>query len=102
MAARSQRLREGLAAIVAPIGAYVQGSTTVFGLGFGPGPIRTMREGWRNDADKMMEFKRALWASGIYTKPTPRDIWYLSTEHSDEDVQATLDRVADAARLLAG
>ena len=102
MASRSRRLREGLAEIVAPIGCYVQGTTTLFGLGFGPGPIHSMREGWRNDAGKMMEFKRALWASGVYTKPTPRDIWYLSTEHSAEDVQATLDRVADAVALLGG
>jgi glutamate-1-semialdehyde 2,1-aminomutase len=101
MAERSQRLRAGLAELVAPIGCYVQGTTTVFGLGFGPGPIRTMREGWQNDTAKMMEFKRALWASGVYTKPTPRDIWYLSTEHSDEDVAATLERV-EAAITLTG
>jgi len=101
MAERSERLRAGLAELVAPIGCYVQGTTTVFGLGFGPGPIRTMREGWQNDAAKMMEFKRALWACGLYTKPTPRDIWYLSTEHSDEDVAATLERVETAIALTA-
>jgi len=101
MAERSGRLRAGLAELVAPIGCYVQGTTTVFGLGFGPGPIRTMREGWQNDAAKMMEFKRALWACGLYTKPTPRDIWYLSTEHSDEDVAATLERVETAIALTA-
>lgn len=101
MAERSQRLRAGLADLVAPIGCYVQGTTTLFGLGFGPGPIHTMREGWQNDASKMMEFKRALWASGVYTKPTPRDIWYLSTEHSDEDVAATLERVEAAVTLTA-
>ncbi len=101
MAELSQRLRAGVAEIVNPIGCYVQGTTTVFGLGFGPAPVRNMRDGWRNDADKMMEFKRALWASGLYTKPTPRDIWYLSTEHSDRDIDETLERVADAVTLIA-
>jgi glutamate-1-semialdehyde aminotransferase len=37
----------------------------------------------------------------VYTKPTPRDIWYLSTEHSDEDVAATLERVEAAVTLTA-
>ncbi len=100
MAARSQRLRAGLEEIVRPEGGYVQGTTTVFGLGFGPGPIRTMRDAWHNDTAKMMDFKRALWSVGLYTKPTPRDIWYLSTEHSDEDVDVTLERAAEAVRLM--
>jgi glutamate-1-semialdehyde 2,1-aminomutase len=100
MADRSQRLRAGLSEIVRPIGCYIQGTTTLFGLGFGPGPLRSMRDGWRNDADKMMDFKRALWASGLYTKPTPRDIWYLSTEHSDQDVDDTLYRAASAVTLM--
>ncbi len=100
MADLSQRLRAGLAKIVSPLGCYVQGTTTVFGLGFGPAPVRNMRDGWRNDPDRMMELKRALWASGIYTKPTPRDIWYLSTEHSDRDIDETLERAADAVTLI--
>ena len=100
MASRSQRLRGGLAEIVLPLGGYAQGTTTLFGLGFGPGPVRTMRDGWRNDTAKMMDFKRALWSVGLYTKPTPRDIWYLSTEHTDEDVDITLERAAEAVRLM--
>jgi glutamate-1-semialdehyde 2,1-aminomutase len=100
MADRSQRLRAGLAEIVKPIGCYVQGTTTLFGLGFGPGPIRSMRDGWRNDTDKMMEFKRALWSTGLYTKPTPRDIWYLSTEHGDEEIDLTLDRATRAVEFM--
>ena len=79
-----------MAELVAPIGGYVQGSTTVFGVAFGPGPIRSMREGWRNDAERVMALKRELRLRGVYTKPTPRDIWYVSTEHTDADVETTL------------
>jgi glutamate-1-semialdehyde 2,1-aminomutase len=96
----SQRLRAGLAEILAPLGGYVQGTNTLFGLGFGPGPVETMREGWRNDVPAMMELKRALWSVGVYTKPTPRDIWYLSTEHTARDIEITLDRAAQAVRLV--
>jgi glutamate-1-semialdehyde 2,1-aminomutase len=98
MARLSQDLRAGLADLVAPIGGYVQGSTTVFGVAFGPGPIRNMRDGWRNDVDRVMAFKRELRLRGVYTKPTPRDIWYVSTAHTDADVAITLEVATDAAK----
>jgi glutamate-1-semialdehyde 2,1-aminomutase len=96
----SLRLRQGIANLVEPIGGYVQGSTTLFSVGFGPGPIASMRDGWRNDWERAMDFKRELRIRGVYTKPTPRDIWYLSTVHSDEDVDQTLEVAAAAARAL--
>jgi glutamate-1-semialdehyde aminotransferase len=72
---------------------------TMSGIGFGPGPLRTMRDGWRNNTEKIMELKRALWSTGVYTKPTPRDIWYVSTEHTEADIDETLERAAEAVRL---
>jgi glutamate-1-semialdehyde 2,1-aminomutase len=96
----SLRLRQGIAELVEPIGGYVQGSTTLFSVAFGAGPIAGMREGWRNNWERAMAFKRELRIRGVYTKPTPRDIWYLSTVHSDEDVDLTLEVAAAAARAL--
>ena len=100
MARLSRRLRDGLEKIVQPHGGDVQGSTTVFGVAFGPGPIRSMREGWRNDGAKVLAFKKELKVRGVYTKPTPRDIWYVSTEHNDADVDFTLNVAARAADAL--
>jgi glutamate-1-semialdehyde 2,1-aminomutase len=96
----SRRLRAGIAELIGPLGGYVQGTSTMFGIGFGPGPLRTMRDGWRNSTGKIMELKRALWSTGVYTKPTPRDIWYVSTEHTEADIDQTLDRAAEAVRLV--
>jgi glutamate-1-semialdehyde 2,1-aminomutase len=96
MAALSTRLREGLAAMLRPIGGYVQGTSTMFGIGFGPGPGSNMRELWRNDADRIFELKRELRLRGVYTKPTPRDVWYVSTAHTVGDIDETLYS-ADAA-----
>jgi glutamate-1-semialdehyde 2,1-aminomutase len=100
MESLSGRLRKELQALIEPIGGYVQGTNTVFGLGFGPGEIRTMRDGWRNSTERIMQLKGALWSRGVYTKPTPRDIWYVSTEHTEEDVEATVERFAEAVSLL--
>ena len=47
-----------------------------------------------------MRFKMALRIRGVYTKPTPRDIWYVSTEHTDEDVDITLDAASRAVEDL--
>lgn len=96
----STRLREGIAAAVAPIGGYVQGTTTMFGIGFGPGPINSMREGWRNDWSRIMDLKRELWVRGVYTKPTPRDIWWVSTAHSDADIDEALEVAAEAVGAI--
>jgi|KBSMisStaDraftv2_1062788.scaffolds.fasta_scaffold26831_2 glutamate-1-semialdehyde 2,1-aminomutase len=96
----SRRLRAGIAQLIGPLGGYVQGTSTMFGIGFGPGPLRTMRDGWRNSTEKIMELKRALWSTGVYTKPTPRDIWYVSTEHTEADIDETLERAAEAVRLV--
>jgi glutamate-1-semialdehyde 2,1-aminomutase len=101
MARLSVRLREGLAPLVGELGAYVSGSTTVFEIGFGPKPLTCMRDGWANDWERIMELKRELRLRGVYTKPTPRDIWYVSIAHTDEDVDRTLDVAADAVAALA-
>jgi glutamate-1-semialdehyde 2,1-aminomutase len=96
----SMTLREGLAELLSPIGGYVQGTSTMFGVGFGPGPGSNMRELWHNDPDRLFDFKRELRLRGVYTKPTPRDIWYVSTEHPAEDVALTLERAAAAVAAL--
>ena len=78
----------------------MQGTTTVFGTGFGPGPLSSMRDGWQNDFDRVMQLKEQLRLRGIYTKPTPRDIWYVSTAHTDEDIDETIDIAGLAVAVL--
>jgi len=102
MQSLSGRLREGLAELLRPIGAYVQGTNTMFGVGFGPGPGSSMRELWHNDPERIFELKRELRLRGVYTKPTPRDIWYVSTAHTEDDVSETLDRAEASIAALAG
>jgi glutamate-1-semialdehyde 2,1-aminomutase len=91
MTALSLKLRTGLGELIGPLGGYVQGTSTMFGIAFGPGPGRNMRELWHNDPERVLAFKQQLWLRGVYTKPTPRDIWYLSTEHTEADVDRTLE-----------
>ena len=96
----SGRLREGLTELIAPLGAYVQGTNTMFGVGFGPGPGSRMRELWHNDPERVFDLKRELRLRGVFTKPTPRDIWYVSTAHSEDDITETLDHAEAAVAAL--
>ena len=101
MAELSGRLRAGLGELLRPLGGYIQGTSTVFGVGFGSGPGNNMRELWKNDFEQTLRLKHELWLRGVYTKPTPRDIWYVSTAHTDTDVDLTLEVAADAVDSLA-
>lgn len=100
MEALSMRLRSGLAELIAPLGGYVQGTSTIFGTGFGPGPGASMRGLWHNDPQKVFDLKRELRIRGVFTKPTPRDIWYVSTAHDDVDIDDTLNRAEQAVAAL--
>ena len=96
MARLSGKLNAGLSERLAHIGGIVQGTSTMFGLRFGDREVSSMREAWGHNFDSVMRFKELLRIRGVYTKPTPRDIWYVSTEHSDADIEKTLDVVSVA------
>jgi hypothetical protein len=36
----------------------------------------------------------------VASGPTPRDIWYVCTEHTEADIEETLVRAADAAAVV--
>jgi glutamate-1-semialdehyde 2,1-aminomutase len=101
MEALSMQLRRGLEPLLAPLGAYVQGTSTMFGIGFGAGPGANMRALWHNDEERVFALKRELRLRGVYTKPTPRDIWYVSTAHTADDIVDTLERAELAVASLA-
>jgi glutamate-1-semialdehyde 2,1-aminomutase len=100
MESLSLRLRLGLGELLAPIGGYVQGTSTMFGTGFGPGPGANMRELWHNDPERVFDLKRELRLRGVFTKPTPRDIWYVSAAHTPADIDETLVRAQRAVAAL--
>ena len=51
--------------------------------------------------DRVMCLKEHLRLRGVYTKPTPRDIWYVSTAHSEDDIDETLEVAAEAFEAFA-
>ena len=95
---RGERLRSRLEKILRAAGlpAVTNGEGPVFHIGFADRPARNYRDTLLANAAMYSDFALALLDKGVMVLPDGR--WYLSTAHSDEDMDATL---AAAERTLA-
>ncbi len=99
MEARGTRLMEGMRARLSDAGivAAVAGFGTIFHVAFGlTEPARNWNDLRGMDRARYIAFAAALLARGV--RALERGAWFLSTEHDDSVIDATLDAVAEAAR----
>jgi glutamate-1-semialdehyde 2,1-aminomutase len=61
-----------------------------------PANVRTIRDRAVGNVSDHARFIEALLVRGIHT--TPRGLWYVSTAHSDIDIDATVEAATEAAR----
>lgn len=96
-------LRKGLVEIYGRAGwaARDQGTDTVFSIMLTDKDITSVRDLYRCDAKTLMRLRRELRARGVYTRPSPRDVWYLSAAHTADDIGRTLQMAEDAVRVIA-
>ncbi len=94
---RGERLRQGLENILRARGFSVvtAGGGPVFHLSFMEKPARNYRETLAADQLLYSDFALALLDEGVLVLPDGR--WYLSTAHSEEDIDATLAAAERAA-----
>jgi len=102
--AAGRRLMDGIAALAKEAGLPVamRGVPTVFSVSFvpeGSEPIVDMRTLRQTDREMGRRFCFGLQERGVSV--TSFGIWFVSTAHTDEDVQATLDAVRSVMRELA-
>ena len=64
--------------------------------------MTNVRDLYRCDTDTLMELRRELRARGVYTRPSRRDVWYLSTAHTEQDIDETLEATEGAVTALTG
>jgi glutamate-1-semialdehyde 2,1-aminomutase len=99
---RGQRLMRGIEAALARAGvpAVVTGFPGIFHVGFGlEAPARNYRDLTRLDRPAYVAFTTALLRRGV--RALERGAWFLSIEHDDAVIDATLEAVEDAAREVA-
>ena len=91
---RGEQLRDGMASILRAQDheLHVAGEGPVFHLSFTEHQPRNYRDLLASDRQKYSNFTLALLDEGVLTLPDGR--WYLSTAHTDEDIERTLQAVA--------
>jgi glutamate-1-semialdehyde 2,1-aminomutase len=92
---RGARLEQGLAE-AAP-GWCVQRVGAMATLFARPGPVRNLEDARGSDLERYGELFRGLLRRAIYVAPSQFEALFLSLAHSDDDVERTVETVADLA-----
>ena len=103
MAENGMRLRKGLVEIYKKAGwpARDQGPETVFSIMLYEGKeIKCLRDYYKCDLETLDKLRTELRKNGIYTRPALRDIWYISTAHTEEDIDKTLEIAEQVVPLI--
>lgn len=101
--ARGLRLQDGIRSILAELGikAQVTGFPLMFHVAFGlDRPARNYRDIARRDHATYVRFAHALLQRGV--RALERGAWFVSSAHTDDVIDATLEAVRGAAREIAG
>lgn len=99
--ARGNRLMEGIAHALkeADIQARVAGFSQIFHVGFGvDSPVTDYRSSLQADRERYIKFTEALHYKGV--RALERGAWFLSTAHTDDVIDATIEAVADVAKEI--
>jgi glutamate-1-semialdehyde 2,1-aminomutase len=102
--ATTRLLAEGVAAEAAragiPLTLNRAGSmwTWFFTPGPNPSPVTNYADAARSDTSAFGRFHRAMLASGIWLPPSQFEAAFLSTAHTEADVQATIEAAKEALR----
>lgn len=69
----------------------------LFSVFWTDGPVRTYDDARRQDTERYARFFHAMLDAGVWLPPSAYEAWFVSTAHSDDDI----DRIARAARTSA-
>ena len=74
--------------------AYCQQWGSIWSVYFADRPVRNYRELLQyHNPDANIAFVHAMWREGIFGMPRRANRWYISSAHSDEDIERTIAAV---------
>jgi glutamate-1-semialdehyde 2,1-aminomutase len=99
----TERLVGGLGEAARDAGVPVQlgRAGSMFGLFFADAPVRSWDDAKRANTDRFAGFQRALLERGVYLAPSQFEAGFVSTEHGEEEIDATIAAARDAFATLA-
>jgi glutamate-1-semialdehyde 2,1-aminomutase len=80
----------------------IQGTGGLFCVSFHNHDIFDMRDAFDTSNDRYLIFRQLLLDRGVHIFPTEKGLWYISTAHSDRDVEVTLKTVDEVFGLMKG
>jgi glutamate-1-semialdehyde 2,1-aminomutase len=97
---RTRRLVSGLLANAAEAGVPATGGSfgSMWGVFFAEGPVRSFDDAKRADVALFRRYFHAALDRGVFFAPSAFEAGFLSTAHTDADVEETLSRARDALR----
>jgi len=97
---KTKRLVEGLLANGAETGVPMCGGSygSMWGVFLAAGPVRTFEDAKGSDVDAFRRFFHAALQRGVFFAPSAFEAGFLSTAHTDQDVEETISRARDALR----
>lgn len=100
MFSKTNMLRTGLEKLYQAYGVHMQtiGKGSIFNIVLTDKPIKNYRDMWQADISLRQALDEELLKLGIYLKPLNR--YSLSTVHSDEDIEKTIDAHETALKLV--
>ena len=102
--ARADRLREGMGTILTTAGVAVQaqGVGPMFQFWFSETPIVDYRDAAAHlNSPRYAALARALLERGVMVHPSNIELWFVSTVHTDADIDRTLEVFEDAVKATA-
>jgi glutamate-1-semialdehyde 2,1-aminomutase len=97
---RTARLVEGLLANAAEAGVPASGGSlgSMWGVFLAAGPVLDFEDAKGSDVALFNRFYHALLERGVFFAPSAFEAGFLSTAHTDDDVEETLHRAREALR----
>jgi len=97
---RAEQLIAGLDEVfrMAGVPATINRVESLFSVFFAEGPVRRYGDARSADHQRYARFFHGMLEGGVYLPPSGYEAWFLSTAHSSEDIDRTLEVAARAAR----
>ena len=98
--ATADLLVRGICAALTDAGIPASGCSvgSMWGVFFQEGPVHSFEEAQGADVEKFQQFHRACLERGVFLAPSPFEVGFVSTVHSADIIDETLEAVREGAR----
>jgi len=95
------RLQAGIESLLAPSAGCVQRVGSMLTLFFGVREVRCYEDALAADTERFARFFRACLDEGVWLPPSQFETWFVSTAHTDADIDETIEALGRALRARA-